>query len=718
MSQQNLNLTQRMQQAQHLARNGQVKQAEDCYRTMLKQQPDYHPAWHAWGLLSFNAGNLKFSVELMSKAVQLKPKAGLYLRNLTELNRRLGQLTQAIEHGTEVCQLSPEDVDSHYNLGLAYTDNKDYSYAIESYNCALKLNPEHGLSWNNLGSALEQQGEKHSAETAYAKAVAINPQHAEAQNNLGALYSERGKINEAKQCFEAAIAARPNFVEAHHNLSSLKTYSQDDPHFTALQDLHKNRNQLSQSVRIRYCFAFGKALDDIGEYEKAFASYQEGNQLQHQLLPVNEDKEDQLLHDIIRTFDADFFKQRCRWQKKKDKQRTPIFIVGMPRSGTSLLEQILSSHGSVYGAGELVDLSQVISQFTGTSQQQPFTDTVAGLTSTEMRKLGEAYLKRVWEYSPDSQFITDKMPANFFYIGLIHLALPHAKIIHAMRDPMDSCFSNYTRLFNDTMKFTYDQGTLGRYYVRYMKLMQHWQKVLPKGTILDLRYEDMVLETKQQAQRILDFAGLPWDENCLDFHNNDRHVKTASMAQVRKPIYNTSVARWKHFEHQLQPLLHIVKDYTDNKPLSVIAPTVTKITLNIQQAMTLAEQHQQAGRLQQAEELLTNILQSKGNYAPAIHLLGVIAHQVGKVGQGINLVEQSINIQPDTALYHSNLAEMYRREGAVDKAIKLGERAVALDPKREVAYRNLALAYADANHDKKAVENQQRAEQLEKNTHS
>ncbi len=192
--------------------------------------------------------------------------------------------------------------------------------------------------------------------------------------------------------------------------------------------------------------------------------------------------------------------------------------------------------------------------------KSPRPDFVPGLAFDEFARLGEAYAERVWQLAPDAQRITDKMPANFFYIGMIRLMLPNAKIIHAMRDPMDSCFSCYARLFNDTMDFAYDLGTLGRYYARYIRLMRHWHAVLP-GTILDLRYEDLVADTEGQARRILDHAELPWDERCLAFHENKRRVHTASVAQVRKPIYKTSVARWERFSAHLAPLLELVKDY-------------------------------------------------------------------------------------------------------------------------------------------------------------
>ena len=312
-------------------------------------------------------------------------------------------------------------------------------------------------------------------------------------------------------------------------------------------------------ARIRYWFALGKAREDVGHYDEAFAAYAEGNRLQHELLPCDEARADAMLERLTTVFDRDFFAAR---REVRGCDKAPIFIVGMPRSGTTLLEQILASHPAVHGAGELPDLNQVIMDAPARAERR-FPDFVPDLQPDDFRRMGEAYAERVWRLAPGAQHITDKMPANFFYIGMIRLMLPNAKIIHAMRDPMDSCFSNFARLFNDTMEFAYDLGTLGRYYVRYIKLMQHWHSVLPAGSILDLRYEHMVADTEGQARRILDYLGLPWDDKCLAFHQNKRHVKTASVAQVRKPIYKTSVARWRRFESHLQRLLEIVQPYRE-----------------------------------------------------------------------------------------------------------------------------------------------------------
>ena len=545
--------------AQKHQESGRLVEAEAVLKRLLNAHPDYATAWHALGLLAYTAGKLPLAADLLAQAVTLRGDVGIYQRNLGEILRRLGRLEAAIAAGQRATALIPQDVDAHYNLGLAQADWQQWPPAITSYRRALELDPFHGLSWNNLGSALERSGDLAQAEVAYGRAIQINPQHIEAQNNLGALFSAQGKLGEAVRCFETALAAQPDFTEAHFNLSALKTYTADDPHLRYLEGIFDKANGMPLEARIRYLFALGKAREDVARYDDAFAAYAEGNRLKHATLPYDEDSAEKLMARIMAVFDHDFFAARALpTPHLGNKQRAPIFIVGMPRSGTSLVEQILATHPDIYGAGELKDMHQLIAD---SGQGRTYPDFATDLNADQLRRMGEDYMARVRKSASDALRITDKMPANFFYLGLIRLMLPDAKIIHAMRDPMDSCFSNYARLFSDTMEFAYDLGTLGRYYVRYIMLMRHWREVLPEDFILDLRYEDMVADTEGQTRRILDFIGLPWHEGCLDFHNNKRLVHTASVAQVRKPVYQTSVARWKHFEAHLHPLSDIVNNY-------------------------------------------------------------------------------------------------------------------------------------------------------------
>ncbi len=693
-----MSLTAQFQQAAQLEATGQANAAAQIYQQILNATPNVPAAWHALGILVFNSGNLQQAFEMFANAVRLEPNNPMFHRNLGEISRRLGKLDQAKLCGEAACKLAPKDVDAHYNLGLAYTDAGDYARAVQAYKKAVKLSPKHGLSWNNLGSALEQQGDKKGALKAYEKAVALNAQHAEAQNNAGAIYSEQGKLDEARTSFAAAIAARPGFVESHYNLSSLKTYKPEDPHLAMLEGVYAQREQLTSHARIRYAFALGKALDDIGQYDRAFLAYDEGNRIQHSLLPMDEARADALLEAILTIFTPEFFKERERWAGAKPRGKTPIFIVGMPRSGTTLLEQILCSHKSVFGAGELTELNEVITEATGVTADQSFASGVVNLSKEQIKKIGDQYLERVWKLSPDSKYITDKMPANFFYLGLIHLALPNAKIIHAMRDPMDSCFSCFSRLFNDTMEFAYDQGTLGRYYRRYMTLMQHWHKVLPEDTILDLPYEDMVADIEGQARRVLKFVGLPWDDKCLEFYKNDRLVKTASVAQVRKPIYKTSVARWKHFARHLQPLLALVREFRDSNDEPDITALPSLPRLNSEVPTDLANQClglQGKGDHQGVISLLAPHLPNCGLDATAAvfwHLNGISLYRLDRFEEARSSYQRSLEIQPNHPTCYNSLGFLLQDMGLMQEARAAFEKAIEQSPDMAMARLNLGMA--------------------------
>jgi len=548
-----------MLHAEQQQARGHLAESEQIYRRVINTSPDFHSAYHGLGLLAYKVGKPALAVDLISHAIILDNTIAIYHCNLCEMLRQQGRLDEAISAGRQAVALAPDDTHAFYNLGLVQADCKDWSAAVESYQRVLALNPGHGLASNNLGAALEVIGKTEEALEAYTRAVAINPQHAEAQNNQGAIFIERGNLDEARQCFSAAIAAKPDFVDAHHNLSSLKSYTLDDPHFKALEALANHAQKLPPDARIQLNFAIGKALEDIGEYDRAFAAYDRGNRLKFSSLTYNEARADAVLERIETLFDNTLFETH---PGSGIEDATPVFIVGMPRSGTTLIEQILASHASMYGAGELKDLHEIITNSVPHTPEGRFLEhRRPGLREFDFKAIANAYLQRIRARNTQTLHITDKMPANFFYIGFIYLMFPRARIIHAMRDPMDSCFSCFSRLFNETMDFAYHLQTLGNYYVRYRQLMEHWQTVLPAGHILEVHYEDIVADVESQTRRMLEYIDLPWDDACLEFYKNKRQVKTASVAQVRQPIYSTSVARWQHFSKHLDPLMNIVEKY-------------------------------------------------------------------------------------------------------------------------------------------------------------
>lgn len=545
--------TEAVRQAAMLSDQGRLHDAEKLCNMVLNAAPDFHPAHFQLAVIAAHVGKMDIAADLAQKAITLSPQTGQYHRAQTEICRRLGRLNAALAAGKTATSLLPDDAEAFYNYGLALMDAGQGTQAISAYRRALDLNPQHNLCANNLGVAYEAGGDMQNARQCYEQAIAINPGHAEARNNLGAILSADGDIEQAKTHFAAALDADPYFVHAHYNLSTLKRYTADDPHFKMLQQIEPHIHRRPANDQMHYYFARGKACEDTGDFDAAFAAFKQGNDLKRQSYDYDSDLYKNVVGRIIKTYDTTLADTAC----KACDDPSPVFILGMPRSGSTLIEQILSSHPAIYGAGELNALGDALDTIAGTSLATygNYTGWMTDHLETDaLQKLGEDYVARLRAIDADTPLICDKMPANFFFIGLIHKALPQAKIIHTSRDPLDTCISNYTRLFNNTMNFAYDLTELGRYYHQYDRMMQHWGAVLPAGTIHHVRYEDVLDDLEGQARELIAYCGLDWDEACLDFHRNKRPVKTASIAQVRQPLYTSSKARWKRYDAYLEPL--------------------------------------------------------------------------------------------------------------------------------------------------------------------
>jgi hypothetical protein len=323
----------------------------------------------------------------------------------------------------------------------------------------------------------------------------------------------------------------------------------------AMEELRAGSAPLSDTDRLQLDFAQAKAYADLKDHKRSFERLLSGNALKRAKIHYDEAAALGLFDRIEAVFSAKLLREKEK-PGGGDPSSVPIFVLGMPRSGTTLVEQILASHPQVHGAGELKTFNDVVLEVRGPGGQTiPYPDFVPGLDARALGQIGARYLAEIKKLAPDAPHITDKMPSNYYFAGLIHLALPHARIVHTVRDPVDTCISCFSKLFTAEQNHTYDLAELGRYHRRYQKLMEHWRRVLPPGRILDVRYEEVVGDLEGQARRILAHCGLPWDARCLSFHATDRPVRTASASQVRQPIYNSAVGRWRVYEEFLGPLL-------------------------------------------------------------------------------------------------------------------------------------------------------------------
>jgi hypothetical protein len=320
-----------------------------------------------------------------------------------------------------------------------------------------------------------------------------------------------------------------------------------------MQELATQQDGLSPTDRVHLDFALAKALADLKEHRRSFEHLLRGNAGKRATIPYDEAAAMALFDRIEATFTPELIAAQSGLG---DPSGVPIFVLGMPRSGTTLVEQILASHPLVHGAGELKTFNDVVDTVRGPDGAvAPFPEFVPALEAAPIRMIGAHYLAQIQALAPKASHITDKMPSNYYFAGLIHLALPNARIIHTMRDPVDTCISCFSKLFTAEQNHTYDLGELGRYYRRYQELMTHWRRVLPAGRILDVRYEDVVADLEGQARHMIAHCGLEWDPRCLAFHATERPVRTASATQVRRPIYRSAIGRWRVYEEFLAPLL-------------------------------------------------------------------------------------------------------------------------------------------------------------------
>ena len=508
------------------------------------------------------AGRIVDAVAHYERTLALQPDYVDAHNNLGAALAAQGRMDDAVAHYQRAITLKPDYADAHNNLGTALAARGRMDDAVAHYQRAVTLKPHYADAHNNLGTALAARGNLDAAIPHYERALAIDPNHAGAHNNLGNIRKDQGKFDDAMAHYGRAIAIRPAYVEPHYNRAEIKTFQRGDPELKALEGL-ADREVWSPNQALHIHFALAKALEDCGDYERAFEHLRKGNDLKRRQINYDELSTIQFFKRIATVFDTSLFD---RFQGEGDPSSVPIFVLGMPRSGSTLIEQILASHPQIHGAGELTDLeiaARTVLSCSGRPVQFP--ECVPALDGVTLRRIGQTYLARLPALADGKVRIVDKLPSNFLRIGLIHLILPNARIIHTIRDPMDTCVSCYSKLFTSGQDFTYDLAELGRYYRCYQDLMTHWRSVLPPSAILDVSYEGVVDDLPGQARRLIDYCGLPWDDRCISFHRTNRLVKTASAVQVRKPLFRSSLQRWRMYEAGLGPLLHelgdIVRDH-------------------------------------------------------------------------------------------------------------------------------------------------------------
>jgi tetratricopeptide (TPR) repeat protein len=530
---------------------GRAEQASAHYRKALAINPDYAEAHNNLGTALAALGHHEEATAQYQAAIALRPAYAEAHRSLANALGVLERYEEAAAHYEKVLSILPNDTAARTALGNALHRLDRTDEAITQYEKVLAASPTHAEAHASLGNTVHQLGRSEEAIGHFRRALAIDGSDPGIHSSLGGVLVALGRSAEASEAFERAIALAPRKAGFFWNLASVWRFSADDHYFAAMQELAGSINALETEEQIDLHFALGKAFADVGDDARSFEHLLRGNALKRRQITYDEEKALQRLERIRGAFNAEMLRDKAGFGCLST---APIFIVGMPRSGTTLIEQILSSHPQVFGAGELREMANLAARI-GSAEAAAFPEAAQELSGNDLRRIGEQYVQAVTRLAPDAERIADKMPGNFSLAGLIHLALPNARIIHACRDPRDTTFSCFSLLFSGTLEFTYDLAELGRYYGAYLKLMAHWREALPHGIMLEVQYEDVVRDLQGQARRIIAHCGLEWNDACLSFHKTERSVRTASATQVRRPIYQTSIGRWRRHEAQLQPLL-------------------------------------------------------------------------------------------------------------------------------------------------------------------
>ena len=533
--------------ASALQEQGKLRESVGHYEKALALKPGFAEIHYNFGNVLKDLDRLTEAALRYEKALALKPDYPEAHNNLGIVLQQQKKLDEAVAHYEQALALHPNYAEAHNNIGALFLEQRKVKQAAEHLGEALRLKPDYAEGHNNLGIALQQQRKLEEAIQQYERALALNPDYAKTYNNLGTARKEEGKLGEATAMYDKALALKPDFAEAHYNRAELVKFHRGDENLAALESLAAGMDGLSDSQRIHIHFGLAKALDDIGTYPRAFEHMLEGNALKRQELDYDEARTQEIFQLIRQMFGAELF---SRLHGAGDPSRVPIFVLGMPRSGSTLIEQILASHPDVYAAGELDNLNLVAN-----SEPSSYPASISNLDADGLRRLGLDYLASLPRLPAGKSRLTDKSPLNFQHIGLIHLILPNARIVHTLRDPADNCVSCFSKLFTFGMQFTYNLGELGRYYRHYSEMMAHWRSVLPPNAVLDVSYEAVVDNLEEQARRLLDYCGLPWDDRCLSFYKTRRLVTTASAVQVRQPLFRSSLHRGNHYNQYLQPLL-------------------------------------------------------------------------------------------------------------------------------------------------------------------
>jgi tetratricopeptide (TPR) repeat protein len=558
-------------------RAGRLSEAVVLLRQVLASAPDHAEALEKLGIISFQLGEPRAAEEMLRRSVAARPECESGWNNLGVILEARGDFAEAEACYGRAIALNPQRGALHFNRGNALRSLGRWAEAEASFRRCIALDPEHAHARHNLGALLKERGERAEAERLFRETIALAPDMVDAHVNLGSALQALGRDEEALAAYAEALRLSPGYAdaaagevsvldrlgrveEASARIRPLMEATPDNPDvITTFASLARRlgeeekaavaleqllaRPDLLASKREAALFALGKLCDSRGRFAEAFASYHAANSMRSHAFDLAAFRAH--CADVRATFTRELLR---RLPRATNDSAVPVFVVGMPRSGTSLVEQILSSHPAVFGAGELIWLdrfAEALPQRLGTKASYP--ECSLDLSVRALDAAAEEYLAMAHTAAPQAERVVDKMPGNFMHLALIELLFPRSRIIHIVREPLDNCLSCYFQNFTHGHEYTADLANLGAVYREYEHMMEHWRATL-SHPLLEVRYEALVANQEPESRRLVEFCGLSWDARCLRFHETKRVVRTASYDQVRRPMYRDSVARHRHYE--------------------------------------------------------------------------------------------------------------------------------------------------------------------------
>ncbi|MCP4271765.1 MAG: tetratricopeptide repeat protein [Gammaproteobacteria bacterium] len=516
--------------ATQLEKEEKFEEAERIYREILLQEPDNVTVMRLWAGLGIKQKRFSEAEPLLRRAVEKAPDFNQAWHDLFTVQYEQEKHTDAIKSAIALTKLKPNDIKPRVMLASAHAGAGEHQMAVQLFDKALEIAPGYVGALCSKGNSCRTIGDQEGAIAAFRKSIEVNPLH----------------------------------TEPYWSLANLKTFRFEQSEVENMLALVKDE-RITPEGQVHLYNALGHEFHARGDYEQSFELIDKGNKQRREQEFYDSDVNEAKVNQTIEVFSKQFINNS---EGYGDPDPSPIFIVGLPRSGSTLIEQILASHSKVEGTYELHDLALTIREIPEYPERGlHYPKTLTNINHEMFKSFGADYIQRTCRVRSELPFFTDKNPNNFMHAGLLHLILPNAKIINARRHPLDSCFGSYRQLFASGQPFTYDLIDLGEYYMQYQHLMDHWHQVLP-GKVLDVNYEEVVADTENQIRRILNHCKLDWEDNCLNFHETNRAVKTASSEQVRKPIYASSVNSWRCYETHLGDLIEVLEPLLAKLPES------------------------------------------------------------------------------------------------------------------------------------------------------